>query len=155
MKHEGRMQGISSRRPGWTRHTTHGTKKTTRRGEGNGHAMLYPKGSQNAGTQRIQASTHPAEIWWVARTQIMVVRLLQAITILRGSRATTMQSLQLHLTSAARSWLNTLPNDLGRCLHIWSSPFRSHWRTGKSKTQNGVKTNGNSKQICQWRRFLS
>jgi hypothetical protein len=36
---------------------------------------------------------------------------LQAIQILRGTRATTMQSLQLHLTSAARSWLSTLPND--------------------------------------------
>jgi hypothetical protein len=36
---------------------------------------------------------------------------LQAVQILGGTRATTMQSLQLHLTSAARSWLNTLPND--------------------------------------------
>jgi hypothetical protein len=36
---------------------------------------------------------------------------LQAVQILRGTRATTMQSLQLHLTSAARSWLSTLPND--------------------------------------------
>jgi hypothetical protein len=36
---------------------------------------------------------------------------LQAVQILRGPRATAMQSLQLHLTGAARSWLNTLPND--------------------------------------------
>jgi hypothetical protein len=36
---------------------------------------------------------------------------LQAVQILRGTRATTMQSLQLHLTGAARSWLNTLHND--------------------------------------------
>jgi hypothetical protein len=36
---------------------------------------------------------------------------LQAVQILGGMRATTMQSLQLHLTGAARSWLNTLPND--------------------------------------------
>jgi hypothetical protein len=36
---------------------------------------------------------------------------LQAVQILRGTRATAMQSLQLHLTNAARSWLNTLPND--------------------------------------------
>jgi hypothetical protein len=34
---------------------------------------------------------------------------LQAVQILGGTRATSMQSLQLHLT--ARSWLNTLPND--------------------------------------------
>jgi hypothetical protein len=36
---------------------------------------------------------------------------LQAVQILRETRATVMQSLQLHLTGAARSWLNTLPND--------------------------------------------
>jgi hypothetical protein len=36
---------------------------------------------------------------------------LQAVQILGGTRATATQSLQLHLTGAARSWLNTLPND--------------------------------------------
>jgi hypothetical protein len=36
---------------------------------------------------------------------------LQAVKILGGTRATAMQSLQLHLTGAARSWLNTLPNN--------------------------------------------
>jgi hypothetical protein len=36
---------------------------------------------------------------------------LQAVQILRGTRAIAMQSLQLHLTGAAQSWLNTLPND--------------------------------------------
>jgi hypothetical protein len=36
---------------------------------------------------------------------------LQVVQILGGTRATAMQSLQLHLTGAARSWLNTLPND--------------------------------------------
>jgi hypothetical protein len=36
---------------------------------------------------------------------------LQAAQILRETRARAMQSLQLHLTGAARSWLNTIPND--------------------------------------------
>jgi hypothetical protein len=36
---------------------------------------------------------------------------LQAVHILGGTKATAMQSLQLHLTGAARSWLNTLPNE--------------------------------------------
>jgi hypothetical protein len=36
---------------------------------------------------------------------------LQAVQILGGTRATAMQSLQLYLTGAARSRLNTLPND--------------------------------------------
>jgi hypothetical protein len=35
----------------------------------------------------------------------------QAVQILGGSRAIAMQSLQLHLTSAARSWLSMLPDD--------------------------------------------
>jgi hypothetical protein len=34
---------------------------------------------------------------------------LQEVQILGGTRATAMQSLQLHLAGAARSWLNTLP----------------------------------------------
>jgi hypothetical protein len=36
---------------------------------------------------------------------------LQAVQILGGTKATAMQSLQLHLTGTARSWLNTLPNE--------------------------------------------
>jgi hypothetical protein len=36
---------------------------------------------------------------------------LQVVQILGGTKATAMQSLQLHLTGAARSWLNTLPNE--------------------------------------------
>jgi hypothetical protein len=36
---------------------------------------------------------------------------LQAVQILGGSRAIAMQTLQLHLTGAARSWLSTLPDD--------------------------------------------
>jgi hypothetical protein len=36
---------------------------------------------------------------------------LQAVQILRGTRAMAMQSLKLDLTGAARSWLSTLPND--------------------------------------------
>jgi hypothetical protein len=39
----------------------------------------------------------------------MVIR--QAVQILGGIKATAIQSLQLHLTGVARSWLNTLPND--------------------------------------------
>jgi hypothetical protein len=36
---------------------------------------------------------------------------LQAVQILGGSRATAMQSLQLHLIGAAQSWLSMLPDD--------------------------------------------
>jgi hypothetical protein len=36
---------------------------------------------------------------------------LQAVQILGGTKATAMQSLQLHLNGTAQSWLNTLPNE--------------------------------------------
>jgi hypothetical protein len=36
---------------------------------------------------------------------------LQAVQLLGGTRATGRQSLQLHLTGAARAWLSTLPDD--------------------------------------------
>jgi hypothetical protein len=44
---------------------------------------------------------------------------LQAVQILGGTRAMTMQSLQLYLTGAAWSWLNTLPNDSIRSWGNW------------------------------------
>jgi hypothetical protein len=36
---------------------------------------------------------------------------VSAVRILGGTKATAMQSLQLHLTGAAWSWMNTLPNE--------------------------------------------
>jgi hypothetical protein len=57
---------------------------------------------------------------------------LQAVQILGGTRATTMQSLQLHLTGAARSWLNTLPNDSigswGELENQFTRNFRSTYK---------------------------
>jgi hypothetical protein len=57
---------------------------------------------------------------------------LQAVQILGGTRATTMQSLQLHLTGAARSWLNTLPNDSigswGELESQFAKKFRSTYK---------------------------
>jgi hypothetical protein len=41
----------------------------------NGIVMLYPKGSQNPGTQRIQATSRLAKIRWITRNLTMVVRL--------------------------------------------------------------------------------
>jgi hypothetical protein len=72
--------------------------------------MLYPQGSQNASTQGIQITTRPAKI----RSQdpeSWLTNYLQAVKMLGGSKATAIQSLQLHLTSAARSWLSKLPKE--------------------------------------------
>jgi hypothetical protein len=57
---------------------------------------------------------------------------LQPVQILGGTRATVMQSLQLHLTGAARSWLNTLPNDSigswGELENQFARNFRSTYK---------------------------
>jgi hypothetical protein len=53
----------------------------------------------------------------------------QAVQILGGTRATIMQSLQLHLTGAARSWLNTLPNDSIRSWGELESQFARNFRS--------------------------
>jgi hypothetical protein len=57
---------------------------------------------------------------------------LQEVQILGGTRATAMQSLQLHLTGAARSWLNTLPNDSigswGELENQFARNFRSTYK---------------------------
>jgi hypothetical protein len=58
---------------------------------------------------------------------------LQAMQILGGTRATAMQSLQLHLTGAAQSWLNTLPNDsIGNWGELESQFARNFRSTYKS-----------------------
>jgi hypothetical protein len=172
------------------------------------HRMWVPKGFNLPHEQQKYNGSQEPKLW--------LSDYLQVVQILRGSRATTMQSLQLHLTSAARSWLSTLPDDSigswgelenqftrnfwstykrpssiediksrmqkkgetlhsyiqqwsvikklsrrrlrrasNRCLCIWPSLFGSHWRVGKNKAQNDVRTNGNSKQIHRWRRRLS
>jgi hypothetical protein len=54
---------------------------------------------------------------------------LQAVQILRGTRATAMQILQLHLTGAARSWLNTLPNDSIGCWGEQEGQFARNFRS--------------------------
>jgi hypothetical protein len=57
---------------------------------------------------------------------------LQAVQILGGTRATGMQSLQLHLTGAVRSWLNTLPNNsIGSWGELESQFTRNFWSTYK------------------------
>jgi hypothetical protein len=57
---------------------------------------------------------------------------LQAVQILGGTRATAMQSLQLHLTGAAWSWLDTLPNDSigswGELENQFARNFRSTYK---------------------------
>jgi hypothetical protein len=54
---------------------------------------------------------------------------LQVVQILGGTRATAMQSLQLHLTGVVRSWLNTLHNDSIRSWGELESQFVRNFRS--------------------------
>jgi hypothetical protein len=65
--------------------------------------MRVPKGFKLPHEQQKYNGSQEPKLW--------LSDYLQVVQILRGSRATAMQSLQLHLTSAAWSWLSTLPDD--------------------------------------------
>jgi hypothetical protein len=65
--------------------------------------MRVPKGFKLPHDQQKYDGSQEPKLW--------LSDYLQAVQILRGTRATAMQSLQLHLIGTTRSWLNTLPND--------------------------------------------
>jgi hypothetical protein len=65
------------------------------------HRTRVPKGFKLPHDQQKYDGSQEPRLW--------LSDYLQAVQILGGTRATTMQSLQLHLTGAARSWLSTLP----------------------------------------------
>jgi hypothetical protein len=67
------------------------------------HRTRVPKGFKLPHDQQKYDGSQEPTLW--------LSDYLQAVQILGGTRATAMQSLQLYLTGAARSWLNTLPND--------------------------------------------
>jgi hypothetical protein len=72
------------------------------------HRMQVPKGFKLPHDQQKYDGSQEPKLW--------LSDYLQAVKILGGSRATAMQSLQLHLTGAARSWLSKLPDD---SIGIW------------------------------------
>jgi hypothetical protein len=65
--------------------------------------MRVPKGFKLPRNQQKYDGSQEPTLW--------LSDYLQAVQILGGTKATAMQCLQLHLTGAARSWLNTLPNE--------------------------------------------
>jgi hypothetical protein len=65
--------------------------------------MRVPKGFKLPHDQQKYDGSQEPRLW--------LSDYLQAVQILGGTRAIAMQSLQLHLTGAARSWLSTLPNE--------------------------------------------
>jgi hypothetical protein len=67
------------------------------------HKTRVPKGFKLPHDQQKYDGSQEPTLW--------LSDYLQAVQILGGTKATAMQSLQLHLTSTSRSWLNTLPNE--------------------------------------------
>jgi hypothetical protein len=80
-----------------------GRKKITRTTKKRWARYALPKGFAERG--------YPKDLNCPQEPKLWLSDYLQAVQILGGTRATMMQSLQLHLTGAARSWLSTLPND--------------------------------------------
>jgi hypothetical protein len=54
---------------------------------------------------------------------------LQAVRILGGTKETTMQSLQLHLTGAARSWLSKLQRETNGSWEELTKQFTSNFKS--------------------------
>jgi hypothetical protein len=110
--HGRRTHETSSHKHGLTDLATNGTKgimKTNKQRWGH-HAsptgftkMQVPKGFKLPHDQQKYDGSQEPESW--------LTYYLQAVKILGGSKATSMQSLQLHLTGAARSWLSKLPKE--------------------------------------------
>jgi hypothetical protein len=59
----------------------------------------------------------------------MAIRLFQAVKILRGSKETAMQSLQLHFTGAARSWLGKLKKETIRSWDELAKQFIGNFKS--------------------------
>jgi hypothetical protein len=73
--------------------------------------MLYQQGSQNEVPKGFKLPHDQQKYDGSQEPESWITDYLQAIKILGGSKATAMQSLKLHLTSVARSWLRKLPKE--------------------------------------------
>jgi hypothetical protein len=73
--------------------------------------MLYSKSSQRASTQGFKLPHDQQKYDGSQEAHSWLSDYLQAEKILGGSKEKTMQSLQLHLTEAARSWLGKLEKE--------------------------------------------
>jgi hypothetical protein len=85
------------------------------------HRTRVPKGFKLPHDQQKYDGSQEPTLW--------LSDYLQAVQILGGTRATAMQCLQLHLTGAARSWLNTLPNDSTGSWGELESQFTRNFRS--------------------------
>jgi hypothetical protein len=116
--------------------------------------VLYPQGSQ---TRVLKGFKLPRDQQKYDGSQEPTLRLsdyLQAVQILGGTKATAMQSLQLHPTGAARSWLNTLPNESigswGELESQFTRNFRSTYKRPASLGEVKACVQGKGETLCSY-----
>jgi hypothetical protein len=94
-----------------------------------GGIVLYPQGSHHSSSQRIQVNSWSAKYDGSQEPQSWLSDYLQAVQILGGTKEIAMQSLQLHLTGAARSWLSKLEKETIRNWEDLTKQFTSNFRS--------------------------
>jgi hypothetical protein len=110
--HKGNTQGTSLCRLGSIGHVMSGMKEIMRMKKNKWGRYALPKGfAECRYPKSLSCRTTSKNMTDHRNPSYRSSDYLQAIKILGGSRATAMQSLQLHLTGAAWSWLSKLPND--------------------------------------------
>jgi hypothetical protein len=82
--------------------------------------MLYPQGSQNAGTQRIQITTRSAQIWRVARAYPVVSGLFAGSADIRGNK------------SDCNAKFVATPHGRGMALVEYPTQW-IHWKLGRTR----------------------
>jgi hypothetical protein len=85
------------------------------------HTTLVPKGFKLPHDQQKYDGSQEPQSW--------LSDYLQAVKILGGTKETTMQSLQLHLTSAGRSWLSKLEKETIGSWEELTKQFTSNFKS--------------------------
>jgi hypothetical protein len=93
------------------------------------HRAPVPKGFNLPHDQQKYDGSQEPQSW--------LVDYLQAVKILGGSKETAMQSLQLHLTGAARSWLSKIENET---IGSWDELAKQFIRNFKSTYKRPAST---------------
>jgi hypothetical protein len=115
------------------------------------HRTRVPKGFKLPHDQQKYDGSQEPKLW--------LSDYLRAIQILGGTRATVMQSLQLHLTGAARSWLSMLPNDsIGSWEELesqFTTNFHSTYKCPASLQEVKSCTQRKDKTLCSYIQWWS
>jgi hypothetical protein len=104
------------------------------------HITKVPKGFKLPHDQRKYDGSQEPESW--------LIDYLQAVKLLGGSKATAMQSLQVHLTGVARSWLSKIPNE---SIESWNELEKQFVRNFRPTYETSVCRRTQGVQAEKWR----